>query len=73
MTGTIKRVIFRGEADRFGIITDEEGYDRFFHARDSLAPGIAIGDLAVGETVEFTPYVGGRNGYRARDVRPAVS
>jgi cold shock CspA family protein len=66
MTGTIKTTITRGPEDRFGFIIDEEGQDRYFHARD--LEGIDISAVAHGACVAFEPFVGGRNGLRARRI-----
>jgi cold shock CspA family protein len=52
--------------DGFGFIVDNEENFRWFHAR--YVKGVTFDDLAIGDRVDFTPFVGPR-GRRAEDVR----
>lgn len=94
MTGTITTLIKKSEnrmradntPDRggYGFIRDDEGHDRFFHARDLVTPDGKGGfrpaqstfeQLKEGVKVEFTgtsgakSRTGGGNGLRAETVR----
>lgn len=77
MKGTITTVIpVRIEGDKkkggFGFIKDEEGRDRFFHARD--VQGTRFDQLSQDNAVEFEAVEVGNgkgNGLRAEKVRRA--
>lgn len=93
MTGTITTLIRKqeqrkradGTADQggYGFIRDEDGHDRFFHARDVVTPEgapaqILFESLKEGTRVEFAPLsgchsrTGTGNGLRADQVRVIV-
>lgn len=70
MTGTVTAVIRRREGVNggYGFIRDDEGSERFFHARNLR--GITFDKVNEGDKVEFRPVaeVGKGNGLRADDV-----
>jgi cold shock CspA family protein len=65
MRGRITNLVRKTETHNggFGFIRDEQGHDRWFHARDLR--GITFKQVQVNDTVEFEPRdncSGGRNG-----------
>jgi cold shock CspA family protein len=75
MTGVVTKIIRKEETrtmDKGGyfFVRDNDGFDRFAHARDLI--GISFAQLTENALVEFTPIEGGQrgNGRRAEKVSP---